>query len=73
MKVIERTFSIKKPLSTTQSSDVLNIAIVKTNLKYTIENLNQLFSDHNPIMMDIEDQIHRTSFPISQKNCDKLE
>lgn len=36
------------------SPDVLDIAIVKTsNIQFNIENLNELSSDHNPILLDI--------------------
>lgn len=41
---------------------VLDIAIMKTNnIHYTIKNLNFLFSDHNPVLLDINNRSSQKS------------
>lgn len=43
---------------------ILEITIIKANnLKYTIKNLNQLSSDHNPIMLDIKGKPRHSASP----------
>lgn len=55
-------------------TDVLDIAILRTNnLQYDLQNLNQLSSDHNPILIEISGQARRSGPPITKKNHYQLE
>jgi len=51
------------PNSNKYRPDVLDIAIVRTSLLIQITNLNELSSDHNPILLELSDSPIKTSPP----------